>query len=55
MVHIEAEFVEQIIIDLITQGYSGSDLIEHFRKEVRQMHPTAKSMLAEAEELLNAL
>ena len=35
-----AEFAEQIMVDLVTQGYSGNDLLEHFRKEVSQIRPT---------------
>ncbi|NBI85502.1 hypothetical protein D3Z47_04480 [Lachnospiraceae bacterium] len=47
MVSIEAEFAEQIMIDLITQGYSGNELQEHFRKEVSQICPAIKEMLAD--------
>lgn len=47
MVSIEAEFAEQIMIDLITQGYSGNELQEHFRKEVSQIRPAIKEMLAD--------
>ncbi len=36
MVSIEVDFAEQIMIELITQGYSGNELQEHFRKEVSQ-------------------
>lgn len=42
-----AEFAEKIMIDLVTQGYSGNDLLEHFRKEVSQIRPTVEAMLAE--------
>jgi hypothetical protein len=31
MAHTEAELAEQIMVDLVTQGYSGNDLREHFR------------------------
>ena len=55
MVHTEAELAEQIMIDLVFQGYSGNDLLEHFRKEVSQIRPAVKSMLAETEKLLVAL
>ena len=47
MVSIEVEFAEQIMIDLITQGYSGNELQEHFRKEVSQIRPAIKEMLAD--------
>lgn len=47
MVHTGAEFAEQIMVDLVAQGYSGNDLLEHFRKEVSQIRPTVEAMLAE--------
>lgn len=47
MVNTEAEFAEQLMIDLITQGYSGNDLHERFRKEVIQIRPAIKAMLAD--------
>lgn len=64
MVNTEAEFAEQIMIDLITQGYSGNDLHEQFRKEVSQIRPAIKAMLVDtkkavveeaSEKLLTAL
>lgn len=64
MVNTEAEFAEQLMIDLITQGYSGNDLHEQFRKEVNQIRPAIKAMLADtkkavveeaSEKLLTAL
>ena len=47
MVKTEAEFAEQIMVDLIAQGYSGNDLHEHFTKEVSQIRPAVEAMLAE--------
>ncbi|MCM1500704.1 MAG: hypothetical protein NC124_19780 [Clostridium sp.] len=47
MVCTEAEFVEQIMIDLVSQGYYGNDLLEHFREEVNQIQPAVEAMLAE--------
>lgn len=47
MVDTEAQFAEQLMIDLIIQGYSGNDLQEHFRKEVSQIRPAIKAMLAD--------
>lgn len=64
MVNTETEFAEQLMIDLITQGYSGNDLHERFRKEVIQIRPAIKAMLADtkkavvgeaSEKLLTAL
>lgn len=54
MVSIEAEFAEQIMIDLITQGYSGNELQEHFRKEVSQIRPAIKEMLADTKKAVVA-
>ena len=55
MVHTEAQFAEQIMVDLVTQGYRGNDLHEHFRKEVSQIRSAVESMLAETKKLLAAL
>lgn len=48
MVNTEAEFAEQLMIDLITQGYSGNDLHVQFRKEVSQIRPAINAMLVDA-------
>lgn len=42
------EFAEQIMLDLINQGYSGNDLREHFKEEVSQIRPAVEAILAEA-------
>lgn len=42
------EFAEQIMLDLINQGYSGKDLREHFKEEVSQIRPAVEAILAEA-------
>lgn len=47
MINTEAEFAEQLMIDLITQGYCGNELHEHFRKEVIQIRPAIKAMLVD--------
>ena len=51
MVHTEAEFAEQIMVDLVTQGYSGNDLCEHFRKEVSQIRPAVEALLVEVKKV----
>lgn len=51
MINTEAEFAEQLMIDLITQGYSGKELHEHFRKEVIQIRPAIKAILADAKKV----
>lgn len=45
------EFAEEILADLIAQGYSGNDLLEHFRKAQRQVRPAVEAMLGEAERI----
>lgn len=47
------EFAEQILADLIAQGYSGAELLEAFKKEQRQVRPAVEAMLAEAEKAAN--
>lgn len=42
------EFAEQILADLIAQGYSGNDLLERFKKAQRQIRPAVKAMLTDA-------
>ena len=42
------EFEEQIILNLINQGYSGNDLRGHFKEEVSQIRPAMEAILAEA-------
>lgn len=33
------EFAEQILADLIAQGYSGNELLDHFKKAQGQVRP----------------
>lgn len=42
MISTEAELAEQIMIDLVRQGYSGNDLQEQFRKEVDLIYPAVE-------------
>ncbi len=42
------EFAEQIILNLINQGYSGNDLRGHLKEEVSQIRPAMEAILAEA-------
>lgn len=42
------EFAEQILADLIAEGYSGNDLLERFKKAQRQVRPAVEAMLVEA-------
>lgn len=43
------EFAEQILADLIAQGYSGNDLLDRFKKAQKQVRPAVEAMFAEAE------
>ena len=47
--NVGGEFAEQILADLIAQGYSGNDLLEHFKKAQKAVRPAVEEMLAEAE------
>lgn len=43
------EFAEQILADLINQGFSGEELLSEFKKRQTQIRPAVETMLAEAE------
>ena len=43
------EFAEQILADLIRQGYSGEELLEKFKQAQRKIRPAVEAMLAEAD------
>lgn len=45
------EFLEQLMVDLINQGYSGNDLREHFKEEVSQIRLAVEAILAEAKQV----
>ena len=42
------EFAEQILADLIAQGYNGSELLEQFKHVQHQIRPAVETMLNEA-------
>lgn len=44
------ELSEQILEDLIGQGYSGKELLSNFRKARKEVRPAVEAMLAEAGE-----
>ena len=44
------EFAEQILADLIAQGYSGDDLLAQFKKAQREVRPAVEKLLVEAEQ-----
>ena len=45
----DGAFDEQILADLIEQGYGGAELLAAFKAERRKVRPAVESMLAEAE------
>lgn len=46
--NVGGEFAEQVLADLIAQGYSGNDLLEQFKKTQRKVRPAMEAMLEEA-------
>lgn len=48
------EFAEQILADLIAQGLSGEELLNHFKKAQKEVRPAVEAMLAEAEQVAGA-
>lgn len=45
----EEGFSEQILADLIAQGYSGEELLAEFKKAQRKVRPAVEKLLGEAE------
>lgn len=43
------DFAEQILADLIEQGYSGNKLLQHFKQAQRQIRPAVEEMIRDAE------
>ena len=41
-------FAEQILSDLILQGYSGNELLDRFKKAHKKVCPAVEAMLMEA-------
>ena len=44
------EFAEQILADLIDQGFSGDQLLTEFMKMQRKVRPAVEAMLTQAEQ-----
>ncbi len=42
------EFAEQILADLISQGYGGNELLDRFKKTQKEVRPAVETMLVEA-------
>lgn len=45
------EFAEQILADLIAQGYSGDELLERFKAVQKQVRPAMARLIEEADAL----
>ena len=45
------EFAEQILADLIEQGYSGQELLTQFKTQQAKIRPAIERMIAEADEI----
>ena len=45
------EFAEEILADLIAQGYQGNDLMERFRKMNRSISSAASGLIEEADKI----
>ncbi len=45
------EFSEQILADLISQGFSGQELLEGFKEQSKKVRPAVKKLIAEADDL----
>ena len=45
------ELSEQILADLIAQGYSGEQLLEQFKSEQKKVRPAVERMIEEADTL----
>ena len=42
------EFAEQILTDLIAKGYSGEELLAHFREAQKKIRPAVETMIEQA-------
>ena len=47
----ESEFSEEILADLIAQGYSGEELLGKFKEQSRKIRPAVEQLIAEADEI----
>ena len=49
----EGEFAEHILADLISEGYSGNELLEEFKRRQAKVRPAVVSMIEAAKEAAN--
>lgn len=45
------EFSEQILADLISQGYSGQELLEKFKEMSKNIAPAMEKLVSEADSM----
>ncbi|MDO4803836.1 MAG: AbrB/MazE/SpoVT family DNA-binding domain-containing protein [Lachnospiraceae bacterium] len=45
------EFAEQILADLIAEGYTGSELLDEFKSRQAKVRPAVEALLEEAREV----
>lgn len=45
------EFAEEILSDLVQEGYQGTQLVQEFSRRIRQVRPAIEKMLQEADAL----
>lgn len=48
------EFAEQILADLLSQGYAGEELLTRFKAEQRKIRPAVEKLIAEADAIAGA-
>ncbi len=48
------EFAEQVLADLIAQGYSGDELLKRFKEMQGQVRPAVEAMLEEAKRVADS-
>ena len=49
------EFAEQILSDLIAEGYSGQELLTEFKSRQSQVRPAVEKMLKAAKDAVNGI
>ncbi|MBR5279438.1 MAG: AbrB/MazE/SpoVT family DNA-binding domain-containing protein [Clostridia bacterium] len=49
--HTGGDFAEEILADLLAQGYSGSQLLEEFKKMQQAVRPAVQELLNQAEQV----
>ena len=45
------EFAEQILADLIKEGYSGTELLTRFKEQSRKIRPAVEHLIEEADRI----